>query len=127
MQRDVLLIAEMIDVAKRAHDLVADVDLGSLSTDRDRREALLWNFTVLGEAASQVDQSLKDHFPEIPWAQPVRLRNRIVHGYWSIDLEIIHTTALDLLPAVVAQLLDVLAALEAEDHDSHWGDTDGGQ
>jgi uncharacterized protein with HEPN domain len=52
---------------------------------------------------------------EIPWAQPARLRNRVVHGYWSIDLEILHTTATDLLPAFVNQLRAVLIVLEAED------------
>lgn len=48
------------------------------------------------------------------WQQPTRLRNRIVHGYWSIDLEILHTTASDLLPAFVAQLRAVMAELEGE-------------
>lgn len=42
-------------------------------------------------------------------------RNRIVHGYWSIDLEILHTKAADLLPALVEQLRRVLTVLEAED------------
>lgn len=42
---------------------------------------LLWNFTVLGDAAAQLDAEVKEQFPEIPCAQPARLRNRIVHGY----------------------------------------------
>jgi uncharacterized protein with HEPN domain len=59
---------------------------------------LLWNFTVLGEAAAQLSADLKEQFPDIAWQQPSRLRNRIVHGYWSIDLEVLHTTATDQLP-----------------------------
>ncbi|MGH3200372.1 MAG: HepT-like ribonuclease domain-containing protein, partial [Streptosporangiaceae bacterium] len=54
--------------------------------DRQRRDALLWNFTVLGEAAGQLSTEVKERFPDIAWQQPIRLRNRIVHGYWSIDL-----------------------------------------
>jgi len=34
------------------------------------------------------------------WQQPSRLRHGIVHGYWSIDLEVLHTTATDQLPAL---------------------------
>ncbi|MCA1703515.1 MAG: DUF86 domain-containing protein, partial [Actinobacteria bacterium] len=94
---------------------VADADLIALSEDRQRRDALLWNFTVLGEAASQLDEEVKRRFPDVAWEQPARLRNRVVHGYWSIDLEILHTTATDLLPGFVAQLRDVLAELEACD------------
>jgi hypothetical protein len=45
MQRDVLLLAETIDAAARAIELVDGVDLPGLAEDRLRREALLWNFT----------------------------------------------------------------------------------
>jgi uncharacterized protein with HEPN domain len=51
MQRDVLLLTEMIDAAERAQELTADITVGQLEADRQRRDALLWNFTVLGEAA----------------------------------------------------------------------------
>jgi uncharacterized protein with HEPN domain len=76
----------------------------SLASDRQRRDALLWNFTVLGEAAAQLPDDLKADYPEIPWQQPLRLRNRIVHGYWSIDLDIKITTAAEQLPAMAEQL-----------------------
>jgi uncharacterized protein with HEPN domain len=86
MRRELLLIGEMIDAATQAQSLVAGTDLEALQADRQRRDALLWNFTVLGEAATQHDDEVKGRFPDIPWAQPARLRNRVIHGYWSIDL-----------------------------------------
>lgn len=42
-----------------------------------------------------MSDEIKDHHPEIGWSSPVRMRNRIVHGYWSIDLDILVTTARD--------------------------------
>lgn len=105
----------MIEAAEQARRLVTGVALDVLDEDRQRRDALLWNFTVLGEAAAQLPAGVKDRFPEVRWSQPARLRNRLVHGYWSIDLEIVHTTATDLLPAFVEQLREVLAVLVAEE------------
>lgn len=81
MRRDVLLIGEMIDAAEQAQLLVGGVDLAELQRDRQRRDALLWNFTVMGEAASQLTEETKTRFPDIPWAQPRKLRNRVIHGY----------------------------------------------
>lgn len=115
MRRELLLIGEMIDAASQALSLVAGIDLESLAADRQRRDALLWNFTVLGEAAAQLGDDVRARFPEIPWGQPARLRNRVIHGYWSIDLEILHTTAVDLLPAFVEQLRAALEVLEADE------------
>ena len=40
---------------------------------------------------------MKARFPEVAWARPVSLRNRIINGYWSVDLAIVHITATDLL------------------------------
>jgi uncharacterized protein with HEPN domain len=111
MQRDILLLTEMIDAAEQAQQLTADITVGQLETDRQRRDALLWNFTVLGEAAGQLCAEVKDRFPKVAWQQPMRLRNRIVHGYWSIDLEVLHTTATEQLSGFVNDLRSVLSAL----------------
>jgi uncharacterized protein with HEPN domain len=111
MQRDILLLTEMIDAAEQAQQLTADITVGQLETDRQRRDALLWNFTVLGEAAGQLSAEVKDRFPKVAWQQPMRLRNRIVHGYWSIDLEVLHTTATEQLSGFVNDLRSVLSAL----------------
>ncbi|HEX3191090.1 MAG TPA: HepT-like ribonuclease domain-containing protein [Streptosporangiaceae bacterium] len=83
----------------------------SWKPDRQRRDALLWNFTVLGEAAGQLSAEVKDKFPDMPWQQPIRLRNRVIHGYWSIDLEVLHTTATEQLPAFTANLRTVLSSV----------------
>jgi uncharacterized protein with HEPN domain len=54
MQRDILLLTEMIDAAEQARQLTAGMTACQLEADRQRRDALLWNFTVLGEAAGQL-------------------------------------------------------------------------
>jgi uncharacterized protein with HEPN domain len=83
MQRDVLLLTQMIDPAEQAQALADGVTAEYLAADRQRRDALLWNFTVLGEAAGQLSDEINNQFSAINWQQPARLRNRIVHGYWS--------------------------------------------
>ena len=81
MRRDQLLLGEMIQAAERAHQLSEGITLEQLQADQLRTESLLWNFTVLGEAAAQLSDQLKARFPDIPWQQPARLRNRIVRGH----------------------------------------------
>lgn len=51
------------------------------------------HFTILGEASAQLSAQLKEQLADVAWRQPVRLPNRIVHGYWSFDLNIVHTNA----------------------------------
>ncbi len=104
MRRDRLLLAEIVDAAERLVELTAERAPADFDADRDRRDALLWNFTVLGEAVGQLSEGLKAAHPQVEWSDPVRLRNRIVHGYWSVDLEVLVATARHDLPAFIASV-----------------------
>jgi uncharacterized protein with HEPN domain len=102
----------MIDAAERAMELVTGTDPDGLAADRLRREALLWNSTVLGEASDAVSEATRAAHPGVPWRSPVQLRNRIVHGYWSVDSSILHTTATDQRPELVTARRAVLDGLD---------------
>lgn len=110
MPRDDLLLEEMIEASARAIEIVGRLDPADPTSDRDLLDALLWNFTVLGEAARAVSDEVKAEHPDVPWVDPVRLRNRIVHGYWSVDLDVLTATARDDLPALIEALERIRAA-----------------
>ena len=69
------------------------------------------NFTVLGEAANQVSQATRDRHPDVPWRRAAGMRNRIVHGYWSTDVDVLVSTARDVIPALLVQLRSVQSSL----------------
>jgi uncharacterized protein with HEPN domain len=80
MRPDILLISEMIDAAEQARQLAAGVSATELERDRQRRDALLWNFTVLGEAAARLSGDTQERFPDVQWQQPARLQRRSARG-----------------------------------------------
>ena len=82
MQRDILLLTEMIDAAEQARQLTADITVSQLETDRQRRDALLWNFTVLGEAAGQLSAELN---PAAVLPVPARAAGRLLDGGLGLD------------------------------------------
>ena len=112
MRREALLLVEMVDAARHAMTLVAGRDGDELCEDRLRRDALLWNFMVLGEASSQLPAEFKADHPEVNWARPAQLRHRIVRGYWSMDMDVLITTAELDLPSFVERLEDVLREID---------------
>lgn len=104
MRRDELLLQEILDAARRIVELTIGKTSAEIDADRDRKDALMWNFTVLGEAASQLNDEIKAAYPNIEWSDPIRLRNRIVHGYWSADTDVLLATARHDVPALIVQL-----------------------
>ena len=111
--RELILVAETSEAAEQARALVDGCGVDVLRADRQRRDALLWNRTVLGEASAQLPEQFKSEHDDVDWTRPSALRNRIVHGYWSIDLGIIHAAASDDLPGYIKQLAAVLERLTA--------------
>lgn len=111
---DLLYLREMLQSTSRAREIVSGLSLREIVNDSLRRDALLWNFTVLGEAASSVSAEFRDAHPEIPWRRASDLRNRVVHGYWSLDLEILYQTAERDLPALEERLRAMVLSLAQE-------------
>lgn len=109
MPRDDLLLTEIVDSITRILALVARMDPDDLASDRDLVDALLWNYTVLGEATNGLSDNVKSMNSSVSWADPVRLRNRIVHGYWSIELDVLVSTANQDLPKLLKAVQRVRA------------------
>lgn len=80
MRRAALLLDEIISAAQRATNIASRHGVADLATRPDARDALMWNLAVVGEAVNVLPEGLRAQYPEVPWSQPVRLRNRIVHG-----------------------------------------------
>lgn len=51
--------------------------------------AVVWNLGIIGEAVRQVSASLKELHPEVPWRQITSMRNRLVHEYFNVDLDLV--------------------------------------
>ena len=111
MQRDILLLSEMVDAAEQARaSSRGSARQRSVPTGcAETRSSGTSRGALGGHAASS---ETKARFPDIPWRNPARLRNRVVHGYWWVDIEILHTTAVEQLGAFARQLRDALAVLQ---------------
>ena len=107
MQRDRILITEMIDAATRILAITAGASIDEIASDANTRDALLWNFTVLGEAANQVKQETRQLHESVGWSDPIRLRNRIMHAYSSIDLNVLIVAAEIDVPILLAKLVTI--------------------
>ena len=108
-----LYLREMRDAISRIIALIDEAPVGTdLEDDWVKADALAWNFTILGEAAAKLPEEFRTGHPEIIWRRPIGLRNRVVHGYWSIDVDILVTTARNDLPELGRQLDALMSDME---------------
>ncbi|UOY05912.1 DUF86 domain-containing protein [Muricauda sp. SCSIO 64092] len=76
--------------------------------DEKTVDAVIRNFEIIGEAANRLDDTYKSDNPEIEWDRMRGFRNRIIHEYFGIDLEIVWQIIEDDLELLIESLAEKL-------------------
>ena len=100
----------MLEAAQQACCYVEGLDKDEFLVDKRTQQAVILNLIIIGEAATKLlkdySQFLDQH-PDVPWRSMRGMRNRIAHGYFEIDLDVVWETVKTALP----QLLERLPAI----------------
>ena len=99
----------MREAAGYAQQMVASRTRADLDTDVMLSMALGRCLEILGEAASKLTPETRQRYPAIPVAQIVSMRNRLIHAYFDVDLDVVWTTVVQDLPPLLATLDAALA------------------
>jgi uncharacterized protein with HEPN domain len=105
---DLIRIRHMLDAAREAVELAKGRTADDIRGDRLRHLAIERLLEIVGEAAAQAPADVRQRHPGIPWNRIVGMRNEIIHGYSSVDLEIVVKTITENIPALIRQLEDAL-------------------
>ena len=104
-------LQHILDAIDRAMSYVANMDIKAFEADTRTQDAVLHSLQVIGEAANKIRTAAPDfaaQYPEIQWDLIYGMRNRIVHDYFEVDLEVVWRTIKQDLPSL---RLRVFAAL----------------
>jgi len=99
-------LLHMLDSAKLALDLVRDEVRTSLDEDIKLVLAIARLLEIIGEAANHVSLETQGQLSKIPWPQLVGMRNRLIHAYFDIDLDVVWKTTQEDLPQLIRILED---------------------
>lgn len=108
------LLVHMQGAAADALGFVDGMAKAEFLADRRTQQAVLMSLVVLGEASTKVGQlhaQWADDHPEIPLRSMRGMRNRLAHGYYQIDFDVVWATVVTELTPLLAQLEKALASL----------------
>jgi uncharacterized protein with HEPN domain len=98
---DRVRLRHMLDAAREIQQYVQSAAREDLNRDRKLVHSLVRPLEIIGEAASQVSKELREDVPEIPWPIIIGMRNRLIHAYFSINLDIVWSTAAEDIPPLI--------------------------
>lgn len=101
---DQVLLLDMLDHARKAVCATHNRSRADLDGDDVLAAALERFVEIVGEAASKVTPRTRDRHASIPWRQIVGMRNRLIHGYASVDHDVIWDVVTVDLPPLIEEL-----------------------
>lgn len=106
-------LRHMRDAAVEALGFVGGRKRNDLDTNRMLVLALVKDIEIIGEAATNLSADCRNRYPQLPWADIIGMRNRLVHAYFEIDLDIVWEVVTNDLPSLVSELSGII---QSEEH-----------
>lgn len=102
-----IYLDHMERAASDACAFVADLDQVGFLEDKRTQQAVVMSLIIIGEAATKVMDDYADFaqaHPDVPWRSMRGMRNRMAHGYFDINLNVVWDTVQTALPELLRQL-----------------------
>lgn len=103
-REDSLLLEDILEAASKIKKYTTELDYNAFVEDGKTVDAVIRNFEIIGEASSRLSEVFKSRNQEIPWHRLRGFRNRIVHEYFGVDLEIVWSIIENDLDYLMTQL-----------------------
>lgn len=103
MKDDKVYIDQMLDAVRKVEAFTDGFDFTSFKVDEKTQSAVILQLVLIGEIAKQVSEKTRTKI-DLPWKEIIGFRDRAIHNYFGIDLEIVWQTVQDDIPQLKAAL-----------------------
>ena len=108
MERDRQSLLDMLQSARIAVDYIAGRSPHELANNLQLQDAIVYRLLIIGEASNRVSQTTQTTLSTIPWIAINGMRNRLIHEYDDVDIDIVWDTVANSLPILILELKKVL-------------------
>lgn len=76
------------------------------------QDAVIRNLEIIGEAVTKLGPGVKTRHSDVPWNEIAGMRNRLIHGYMTVNLQIVWDTVVQVLPEFLLRIRVIVSELD---------------
>lgn len=99
---------DILESIRDTIEFTENISFDAFLADKKTINAVIRSLEVLGEASRKIPDDVKNKSHEIPWKRMMQMRNKLIHEYFGVDLEIVWTVIKDELPPLIPHLEKLL-------------------
>jgi uncharacterized protein with HEPN domain len=108
MHRTVLqYLDDILEAIRNIEEDTAGISFEDFVADRRRKDAVIRNFEIIGEATKKLPEDLRERYPAVAWKQVAGLRDVIAHGYFRVDYEVIWGIITNTVPGFKTAIIKI--------------------
>lgn len=100
-------LKDILEAIDRIERFMGEKTFDSFVQDDMLTSAVVRQLEVIGEAAKNLPAAVRKRYPDVPWSSMARMRDRLSHGYWTVDYEIVWKVVKEELPALKPRLQEI--------------------
>ena len=104
-----VFIKHMIQNIENIELFSAKITKGGFLSDKLKQYAIVRAIEIIGEAAKNLSQSFKNDHPQVSWKDIIGTRDRIIHHYFGVDLDIVWEIIIKYIPDLKKKLLHIIS------------------
>lgn len=104
-------LRHILDAIGKIEKYLHGYERQTFQTDEKTQDAVVRQMEIIGEAATSLTRDLRSKNPQVEWQFAAAMRNRLIHGYFDIDAEIVWDTTQNDLPILKKQIEEILENL----------------
>lgn len=106
--KDKARLQHILESIELIEEYLEGVDEVSFSRNRQLQDAINRRIEIIGEAVKSISKSLKEKYPNVPWQTVSDMRNKLIHEYHGLDMEMVWQTSQDDIPILRLQIENIL-------------------
>lgn len=107
-------VDDILDSVNDVDNFVGEMEFKDFKEDKKTINATIRSIEVIGEASQKIPEHLKSKFSGIPWDKMAGMRNKLIHEYFGVDIEILWQTIKEDLQSLKPLIIEVKQHLEKE-------------
>ena len=108
---DTTRLLHILEAINNINEFKQNVDFESFCNNKILKYAIFYNVAVIGEAANKLSKDFIDNHNEIPWRDIINMRHVIIHGYYTIDDEILWETIIHDIPHLKLAIKNIYSSI----------------